>query len=179
MVRKKSDITDQPTADASSKKTPPENSRKKKKTVVPPRDTADFHIVGMGGSAGGLKLNQSMMDARDFAESIINTVREPLLVLDRDLRVVSANSSFYKKFRVTPEETASKRIYDLGNKQWDIPKLRELLETIIPENSSFEDFEVKHDFPGIGTKKMLLNARKVAGRAEEKTLILLAMEEVG
>ena len=126
-----------------------------------------------------LELNQSMMDARDFAESIINTVREPLLVLDRNLRVVSANNSFYKKFRVTPEETASKRIYDLGNKQWDIPKLRELLETIIPENSSFEDFEVEHDFPAIGRKKMLLNARKVAGAVAEKTLILLAMEEVG
>ena len=125
-----------------------------------------------------LELSRSMEEARDFAESIINTVREPLLVLDQDLRVVSANSSFYKKFRVTPEETGSKRIYDLGDKQWDIPKLRELLETIIPENNVFEDFEVTHDFPGIGKKKMLLNARKVKGAVEEKTLILLAIEEV-
>ena len=125
-----------------------------------------------------LELSRNMEEARDFAESIINTVREPLLVLDRDLRVVSANSSFYKKFRVTPEETGSKRIYDLGDKQWDIPKLRELLETIIPENNVFEDFEVTHDFPGVGKKKMLLNARKVKDAVAEKTLILLAIEEV-
>ena len=90
---------------------------------------------------------------------IIQTVREPLLVLDSGLRVISANRSFYNFFKVTPEETAWKHIYDLGNRQWDIPKLRTLLEDIIPKNNSFDDYEVEHEFLSIGRKVMLLNAR--------------------
>ena len=90
---------------------------------------------------------------------IMQTVHNPLLALDSDLRVISANCSFYNFFKVTPEETAGKHIYDLGNRQWDIPKLRTLPEDIIPKNSLFEDYEVEHEFLSIGHKVMLLSAR--------------------
>ncbi|RPJ80303.1 MAG: PAS domain-containing protein, partial [Deltaproteobacteria bacterium] len=84
-------------------------------------------------------------ESPEFAESIINTVREPLIVLDHDLRVVTASRSFYAVFKVNPDETAGRLVYDLGNKQWDIPKLRELLETILPQKTTFDDYEVEHD----------------------------------
>jgi PAS domain S-box-containing protein len=98
--------------------------------------------------------------AREFAEGIVTTVREPLIVLNADLHVRSANRSFYETFQVEPPETEGRFIYDLGDGQWDIPALRTLLEEIIPENSSFDDFEVQHDFETIGPKTMLLNARR-------------------
>ena len=88
----------------------------------------------------------------EFSDSIINTIREPLIVLDQDLRVVSVSRSFYGFFKVTPEETIGRLIYDLGNKQWDIPKLRKLLETILPQKSTFENYEVEHDFATIGKR---------------------------
>ncbi len=123
-------------------------------------------------------LNQSLREAHDLAEGIIATLREPLLVLDQDLRVISANSSFYRTFEAHPESTEGRFIYDLGNRQWDIPGLRELLEKIIPENNVFEDYAVEHTFPTIGFRKMLLNARKIAPGKSGKALILLAIEEV-
>jgi two-component system, chemotaxis family, CheB/CheR fusion protein len=123
-------------------------------------------------------LNQSLQEARDYAEGIIATLREPLLVLNQDLRVISANRSFYRMFEVDPESTEGRFIYELGNRQWDIPALRELLERIIPENDVFEDYAVEHTFPEIGFRKMLLNARKIAPGKAGKALILLAMEEV-
>ena len=98
--------------------------------------------------------------ARAYAESIVTTVREPLLVLDGDLRVVSANRSFYATFKVGPAETEGRFVYDLGDGQWDIPRLRTLLEEIIPKNGWFDDFEVEHEFEHIGRKSMLLNARR-------------------
>ena len=105
----------------------------------------------------------------DFAERIVETVRVPLLILDPDLNVVSANDQFCRKFRTTRGETDNKRIYDLGNGQWNIPRLRELLEQIVPDNNSVDDFEVEHDFQGIGFKKMFLDAtgfrRRVSARA--------------
>ena len=91
-------------------------------------------------------------EAREYAESIINTVREPLIALDQDLRVVSVSRSFYEFFKVKPEETVGQLIYDLGNKQWDIPKLRELLETILPQKATFDNYEVEHDFATIGRR---------------------------
>jgi two-component system CheB/CheR fusion protein len=124
------------------------------------------------------RLSQSLEEARDYADSIINTVREPLVVLDGDLRVISANRSFYDSFRVKPKETRGELLYDLGNRQWDIPRLRELLGVMIPKDSVFEDFEVEHEFPGIGFKKMLLNARKFIHKGVGKELILLAIEDV-
>jgi two-component system CheB/CheR fusion protein len=117
-------------------------------------------------------------EARTYAEGVVNTVREPLLILDGDLRVVSANSSFLKTFRVRREETAGSLVFELGNHQWDIPKLRELLETILPRSSEFNDFTVEHDFPTIGRKKMLLNARRIYQEGKKTLLILLAIEDI-
>ena len=114
----------------------------------------------------------------EVAESIVATVREPLLVLDADLRVLTANRSFCETFHVPSGESVGQRVYDLGNGQWDIPKLRELLEEILPTNSAFEDFEVEHDFETIGPRIMLLNARRIYREANETQMILLAIEDV-
>ena len=111
-------------------------------------------------------------------EDIVETVREPLIVLDSDLRIVSANRSFYNSFRVTPEETVGNLIYDLGNRQWDIPKLRTLLEEILPKNNKFDDYEVEHIFSNIGHKIMLLNARRITHKEIGSQMILLAIEDI-
>ncbi len=116
--------------------------------------------------------------AREYAESLINTVREPMIALDQDLRVVSASRSFYEFFRVKPADTVGKLIYNLGNKQWDIPKLRKLLETILPEKSTFDNYEVEHEFAYIGRRTMLLNARQIQRVLGKERIILLAMEDV-
>lgn len=119
-----------------------------------------------------------MREAREFAASIVETVREPLLVLDRDLRVVSANRSFYRTFKVSRRKTLGRKIYELGEREWDIPKLRELLEEILPQNTSFENFEVRHEFPRIGPKTFLLNARRVYREKNKTQMILLAIEDI-
>jgi signal transduction histidine kinase len=111
-------------------------------------------------------------------EDIIDTVREPLLALDSDLRVVKANRSFYDAFQVTPRETIGNLIYDLGNRQWDIPKLRTLLEEILPQDNKFDDYEVEHEFSNIGHKIMLLNARRITQTEVGSQLILLAIEDI-
>ena len=117
-------------------------------------------------------------EAGEFAESVINTVREPLIALDQDLRVVTVSRSFYEFFKVKPEETVGQLIYDLGNKQWDIPKLRELLETILPQKATFDNYEVEHDFAGIGRRTMLLNARQIERGSGKERIILLAIEDI-
>ena len=117
-------------------------------------------------------------EARRYAESIVETVREPLLVLDADLKIISANRNFYRTFKVTPDETIGSFIYDLGNKQWDIPKLRELLEEVLPEKEAFDDFEVEHQFENIGHKIMLLNARQIYRKDIGTKMILLAIEDI-
>ena len=111
-------------------------------------------------------------------EDIVETIREPLLVLDQDLRVVTVSRSFYEFFKVKPEETVGQLIYDLGNKQWDIPKLRELLETILPEKTTFDNYEVEHDFATIGRRTMLLNARQIERGMGKERIILLAIEDI-
>jgi two-component system CheB/CheR fusion protein len=116
--------------------------------------------------------------ARDYAQNIVDTVREPLLVLNGRFEVVSASKAFYKKFGVTPEATQGKVLYELGNNQWDIPRLKELLETVLPEDKSFENVEIEHDFPGIGHRTMLLNARRISGDEGTTQLILLAIEDI-
>src|SRR6058998_724774 len=116
-------------------------------------------------------------DIQTYAQNIVDTVREPLLILDTTLRVRSANRAFYQTFHVSPEETVGRLIYELGNGQWDIPELRTLLEDIVPKSSVFNDFELDHSFPVIGRRVMLLNARKLqAGHHGE--LLVLAMEDV-
>jgi diguanylate cyclase (GGDEF)-like protein/PAS domain S-box-containing protein len=116
--------------------------------------------------------------AREYAESIIDTVREPLLVLDSDQRVISASRAFRDTFDVTAEETEHTLIYELGNHQWDIPELRNLLEEVIPEHREFNDFPVEHDFPQVGVRTMLLNARQVVQEPDKPPLILLAIEDI-
>jgi two-component system CheB/CheR fusion protein len=113
-----------------------------------------------------------------YVEEILDTVRESLLVLGEDLLVKRANKSFYRTFEVHPKETEGRRIYDLGNGQWDIPELRKLLEKIIPKDSAFEGFEVEHEFPKVGRKKMLLNARRMKRREGRPGSILLAIEDI-
>ncbi len=123
-------------------------------------------------------IKKSADEALEYAESIINTVREPLIALDQDLRVVTASRSFYEVFKVNPQETMRQLIYDLGNKQWDIPKLRELLENILPHKASFDDYEVEHDFSTIGRRIMLLNARQIQRGEGKERIILLAIEDI-
>jgi diguanylate cyclase (GGDEF)-like protein/PAS domain S-box-containing protein len=114
----------------------------------------------------------------EYAENIVETVREPLVVLNSALKILIANHSFYDTFKVTPEETIGKFIYDLGNRQWDIPKLRVLFEEILPKNTVFNGYEVEHDFPGIGRKTILLNARQIFRKNIGSHIILLAMEDI-
>jgi two-component system CheB/CheR fusion protein len=116
--------------------------------------------------------------ARELAENIIDTIREPLVILDPGFRVVSASRTFYTTFRTVPGETTGRSLFELGDRQWDIPRLRELLETVLPENTIFEDVEVEHEFPGIGVRKMLLNGRRVLSDRGEPRFILLAMEDI-
>src|SRR5437588_375441 len=116
-------------------------------------------------------------DIQNYAMNIVDTVREPLLILDTTLRVRSANRAFYQIFHVSSQETENRLIYELGNGQWDIPGLRTLLEDVVPKRSVFNDFELEHSFPVIGRRVMLLNARKlIAGNHGE--LLVLAMEDV-
>ena len=123
-------------------------------------------------------LKKTVTKLQEYSESIVNTVREPLIVLDQDLRVITVSRSFYEVFKVKPEETVGQLIYDLGNKQWDIPKLRELLEDILPQKATFDDYEVEHDFVTIGRRTMLLNARRIPNPPQRLKVILLAIEDI-
>ena len=121
---------------------------------------------------------RAAQEALRYAEEIITTLREPFLVLDKGLKVKTANAAFYRAFHVSEGETEGRFIYDLGNGQWDIPLLRGLLGEVIPEDISVRDFEVKHDFPEIGPKSMLLNARRFPPDSDNPDLVLLAIEDV-
>lgn len=125
------------------------------------------------------RVERALQAALTYADGIIDTIREPLLILDAKMRIKRANRSFYETFRVSPDQTEHHSLYDLGNGQWDIPALRAQMEKVLPRNSQFENFEVEHDFPTIGRRTMLLNARQV--RTEDNTAetgtILLAIED--
>ena len=112
------------------------------------------------------------------ATEIVETVPSALIVLDRNLIITSANRAFYQTFRTNAQETEGCLIYDLGNRQWDIPALRTLLESVIPHRASVEGFEVEHDFPTIGRRTMLVNARKIFRDGDHDGFILLAIEDV-
>ena len=124
------------------------------------------------------RIELEVLAAKEYAENIVETVREPMLVLDAELKILSANHSFYSTFGVAPENTIGQFVYDLGNRQWDIPKLRVLLEEIIPNTSVFNGYEVEHDFPGLGPKTIVLNARVIIEQTDNRKLILLAMEDI-
>ena len=109
-----------------------------------------------------------------YYKEITETIREPFIILNKDLCVITANLAFYKKFKVKKRDTEGKQIYELGDSQWDAPELRVLLENILPTHRVLNNYAVTHDFPSLGTKTILLNARQV----DSKQLILLAMEDV-
>lgn len=115
--------------------------------------------------------------AHEYTTAIVQAVREGLMALDADLRVQTVNRAFCQMFATTPQETVGRRIYDLGNRQWDIPRLRSLLEEILPNDGHFDGFEVEHDFPVVGRKKVMLNARRIDTAAGSSPLMLLAFEE--
>ena len=142
-------------------------------------DGAVLSLVDIDAQKRG---SEEQRKAREFAEAIVDTVREPLLLLDSELRILKGNASFYETFRVTPQETEHKFLYRIGNEQWNIPKLRALLENslaISTGRGEVRDFEVEHEFPGIGHKTMLVNARRIFESSHSRgPLILLAMEDI-
>jgi two-component system CheB/CheR fusion protein len=148
---------------------------------IRPYKTSDNRIDGVVIAVVDIDAMKGRMNrsnrARAFAEAIVNTVRQPLMVLNNRLSVRHVNEAFLRGFQVTEEETVNKRVYDLGNGQWNIPKLRTLLEEILPNNSTLRDFEVEHDFPRIGKKRMILNAQRLVFEGEPEELIVLAIEE--
>ncbi|MHC5072721.1 MAG: PAS domain-containing protein, partial [Planctomycetota bacterium] len=124
-------------------------------------------MKGRGERTGGRK---DLQQVRKYAARIVATIPVPLIVLDSRLRVVSANQAFYQTFQVAPEQSVGRLLYELGNHQWDIPRLRELLEEILPQRTALHNFEVQHDFETVGRKTMLLNGRKVIEEEEEEEL---------
>jgi nitrogen-specific signal transduction histidine kinase len=112
-----------------------------------------------------------------YIKTVVDIVREPVLILDKDLHVMVANESFYRTFQVEQKDTEKKLVYDLGDGQWNIPALRKLLDDILPKNTFFKGFEVIHEFPAIGRKVMILNARQIHSK-QLPPIILLAMEDV-
>jgi PAS domain S-box-containing protein len=124
------------------------------------------------------RAEETFEKGQKYTQGIVETIREPLIVLTPDLRVISANHSFYETFHVTREETEGRFVYSLADHAWDIPSLRELLEEIIPQNAYFNDFEVDHDFPVIGRRIILLNARRIYREGQGTDRILLALEDI-
>ncbi len=124
------------------------------------------------------KSERELAKALSYADDIIETLREPFMILDGDLRVKTANRSFYDWFQVSKEETEKRLVYDLGNGQWNIPGLRKLLDDVLARNQSVDDYEVEHSFPTLGRKTMVLNARPFPPDSEHPELILLAVEDV-
>lgn len=122
--------------------------------------------------------NDLLNEAYRFFEALFATIHEPMIVLDKNLRVKSANQTFYQIFNVKEEETEGMLLYDLGNKQWEIPRLRELLDDILPRNTHFHHFEITHTFPFIGEKTMLLNAKHIIQKMNHEKLILLAISDI-
>lgn len=127
--------------------------------------------------AGEVDADELWQVAWTYIKTVVDTLREPFLILNENLEVISANKTFYAFFQALPEETEGKRVYDLGNGQWSAPKLRILLEDILPKNTFFEDFKVEYDFPKIGHRIMILNARRIYTQGNEKPIMLLAMED--
>ncbi|MCQ0989068.1 PAS domain S-box protein [Jiella marina] len=119
------------------------------------------------------RAREELEGQKELAEKIVDASRDPLLILTSDLRVEAANETFYETFKVDPAETKGRKVYDLGNGQWDIPELRDLLESVLPDNDAFNDFRVEHEFEEIGWRTMVLNARRV----DHLQLILLAIED--
>jgi PAS domain S-box-containing protein len=127
---------------------------------------------------GRKRVGKTILKPEEYTESIMQTVREPLLVLDSKGRVISASRSFYQIFQITPGDIEGKILYDLGNRQWNIPKLRKLLEEILPKSTVFLDFEIEHDFENLGRRILVLNARRMFHETKRMQMILLAIEDI-
>ena len=147
-------------------------------TVMQDADSAPVSFNVMSNITNRKLADAEIQDALEYAENIVETVREPLLVLNHDLKILTANHSFYDTFKAMPEETVGNFIFDLGNRQWDIPGLRVLLEEILPNETIFNGYEVEHDFLNIGRKVILLNARQIFRKNIGSHIILLAMEDI-
>lgn len=141
-------------------------------------------VAGQTSKPEGTDIIESLWDhSWTYVKTVVDVVREPIIILDKNLCVMAANESFYQTFQVEMRDTENKNVYQLGNGQWDIPSLRKLLEDILPKNTFFKGFEVTHDFPFIGRKVMILNARQIhfkedTTRGSFPPIILLAMEDV-
>jgi nitrogen-specific signal transduction histidine kinase len=120
---------------------------------------------------------QSWAESWTYIKTVVDVMREPVLILDKNLHVMAANECFYQTFQVEKKNTEGKSVYELGNGQWNIPSLKKLLEDILPKNTFFKGFEVAHDFPSIGRKIMILNARQIHSE-KFPPIIMLAMEDV-
>ncbi len=120
------------------------------------------------------KQNDSKKAALHYMKTLVEVARESFLILDSDLRVISANPIFYEIFQVSPKKTEDRFLYDLGNGQWNIPNLKDLLEKILPKKKAVRDYEVEHVFETIGKKTMLLNAKQI----DAVQLIILAIEDI-
>jgi two-component system CheB/CheR fusion protein len=145
---------------------------------VRPYETWDHKIEGAVISLQNIDaLKRLVIQTREYADAVIENARIPTLVLDGDLRVTVANPAFYRAFGVSREQTENRLIFELGNRQWNIPRLRQLLEEIVPRNSRVDDFAMSHDFPGLGPRDMLLNASRVEMQ-KGNPFILLAIEDV-
>jgi two-component system, chemotaxis family, CheB/CheR fusion protein len=126
-----------------------------------PDDRIEGVVVNFIDISDRKRMEEDLRNAKNFAESIIETIHEPLLVLTADLHVLSANPAFYEHFKVEPDHTINRRVYELGNKQWDIPQLRQLLEDVLPKSRVVNEFKVEHEFEGIGRRVILVNARQI------------------
>ena len=142
-----------------------------------PHQKVRKNLAGRSAFAGRL-----WEESWSYIKTIVDTAREPFLVLDKDFCVLAANEAFYRTFVVEEKDTVNKLVYELGNRQWDIPELQRLLEEILPHDTFFKGFEVAHDFPTIGRKVMILNGRRIyrhsPGSPTFPAIILLAMEDV-
>ncbi|MHA6646259.1 PAS domain-containing protein [Mesorhizobium sp. A623] len=147
-----------------------------------PYRTRDNHIAGVVVTFSDItdrkRSADAVNEARVYSEAIVATIRQPLLILNGEMRVQSANPAFYHQFKVAEKETEGRLVYELGDGQWDIPALRTLLEEVLSENEMVTDFEVEHDFLDIGQRFMLLNARKLSRNESREDLVLLAIEDV-
>ncbi|MFP4003239.1 MAG: PAS domain S-box protein [Alphaproteobacteria bacterium] len=135
---------------------------------------ADFILLAIEDVTGRERERWELMAEKEFAEKIVDASREALLILDWDLHIKSANETFYDTFKVSREETEGRSLFELGNGEWNIPRLRELLENVLPRNNTFDDFVVEHEFANIGRRELILNGRKI----DHKEWILLAIEDV-
>jgi two-component system CheB/CheR fusion protein len=148
---------------------------------ISPYRTIDNYIEGVVITFTDISLHKQLDEekfARLFAESIVNTVRQPLVVLDKDLNILSVNSAFSETFKIITVKDKDKNLFEVGDGQWDLPELKKLLLEILPQKNELRDFKIEHKFPSLGKRTMLLNARSIIDENRERKMILLAFEDI-